>query len=80
MPLLFASPIHFLPTPSFRARVGGRELRRLTYRFVEAHRGHAVDEERALFPFAATRLSPMVLLEMGRETRQRNATRPRSPA
>ena len=59
---------------------GGRELRRLAYRFAEMHRGHAVAEERALFPLAATRLSPKVLLELGGEMRQRNAARPRSPA
>ena len=54
---------------------GGRELRRLAYRFAEMHRGHAIAEERALFPLAATRLSPKRLLEMSREMRQRNAAR-----
>src|SRR5688572_11649558 len=33
-----------------------RELRRLAHRFVEMHRGHAIAEERALFPLAAARL------------------------
>jgi hemerythrin-like domain-containing protein len=45
----------------------GRELRRLAYRFAEMHRGHAVAEERALFPLAAARLAPQVQIEMVRE-------------
>ena len=48
-----------------------RELRRLAYRFAEMHRGHAVAEERALFPLAASVLEPQVLAEMGREMRER---------
>jgi hemerythrin-like domain-containing protein len=48
------------------------ELRRLAHRFVEMHRGHAVAEERALFPLAATRLLPQDLVEMGREMRERD--------
>jgi hypothetical protein len=31
------------------------------------HRGHAVAEERALFPLAAARLAPQVQIEMVRE-------------
>ncbi len=49
----------------------GRELRRLAFRFVELHRGHAVAEERALFPLAASVLPPEVLTEMSREMRER---------
>jgi len=49
-----------------------RELHRLVYRFVEMNRGHAVAEERALFPLAASMLPPMEVDEMGREMRQRN--------
>jgi len=49
-----------------------RELRRLAVRFVEMYRGHAVAEERALFPLAASVLSPKVLAEMGRELQERN--------
>ena len=45
----------------------GRELQRLAHRFAEMHRGHAVAEERALFPLAASRLSPQVVAEMSRE-------------
>ena len=45
----------------------GRELQRLSLRFVELHRGHAIAEERALFPLAAARLTPPVLAEMSRE-------------
>jgi hemerythrin-like domain-containing protein len=51
----------------------GRELRRLAYRFAEMHRGHAIAEERALFPLALARLSPEVQAEMAREARERNA-------
>jgi hemerythrin-like domain-containing protein len=49
----------------------GRELRRLASRFAEMHRGHAIAEERALFPLAASVLSSKVLVEMGRELRER---------
>jgi len=49
-----------------------RELRRLVHRFAEMHRGHAVAEERALFPLAATMLPPQVVVEMGREMQARN--------
>ncbi len=49
----------------------GRELRRLAARFAEMHRGHAVAEERALFPLAASVLSPELLAEMSREIRER---------
>jgi hemerythrin-like domain-containing protein len=49
----------------------GRELRRLAYRFAEMHRGHAIAEERALFPLAASRLSLGELAEMGRELHDR---------
>lgn len=49
----------------------GRELRRLAFRFVEMHRGHAVAEERALFPLASSVLSPEVLAEMSREMQER---------
>lgn len=45
----------------------GRELRRLAFRFAEAHRGHMIAEERALFPLAASALSPRVVAEMSRE-------------
>ena len=45
----------------------GTELRRLAYRFAEMQRGHALAEERALFPLAATRLAPEVQAEMVRE-------------
>jgi len=48
------------------------ELRRLAHRFAEMHRGHAMAEERALFPLAATVLSPEVMAEMGREVQARN--------
>ena len=48
------------------------ELRRLAHRFAEMHRGHAVAEERALFPLAATVLSPQVMAELGRERQERN--------
>ena len=50
----------------------GRELRRLAYRFAEMHRGHALAEERALFPLAAATLAPKVQLELSREMRERN--------
>jgi hemerythrin-like domain-containing protein len=56
----------------------GRELRFLAYRFAEMHRGHAVAEERALFPLAASRLAPEAQAEMVREMRARNAARGRS--
>ena len=49
-----------------------RELRRLVHRFAEMNRGHAVAEERALFPLAASRLPPQEVVEMGREMRERN--------
>lgn len=49
----------------------GRELRRLAVRFVEMQRGHAVAEERALFPLAASTLSPPVVAEMRREWSER---------
>jgi len=45
----------------------GRELRRLAYRYAEMQRGHALAEERALFPLAAARLAPEVQAEMLRE-------------
>jgi hypothetical protein len=51
----------------------GRELLRLALRFVEMHRGHAIAEERALFPLAAARLSPQTIAEMGQEVREPNA-------
>ena len=55
----------------------GRELRRVAFRFVEMHRGHAFAEERALFPLAAARLSQQEVAEMGRETSaRRTAPRP----
>jgi hemerythrin-like domain-containing protein len=50
-----------------------QELRRLAHRFAEMHRGHAVAEERALFPLAASRLSPQVVAEMSREMRERTS-------
>jgi hemerythrin-like domain-containing protein len=53
----------------------GRELRRLAYRFAEMHRGHAVAEERALFPLATARLAPQVQTEMVRELLARNGSR-----
>jgi hemerythrin-like domain-containing protein len=49
----------------------GRELLRQAIRFVEAHRGHAVAEERALFPLAAARLSPAILADLARERQKR---------
>jgi hemerythrin-like domain-containing protein len=49
----------------------GRELQRSAFRFVDMHRGHAVAEERALFPLAASVLSPKDLAEMSRELRER---------
>jgi hemerythrin-like domain-containing protein len=52
-------------------RVPGPELRRLVVRFVEMHRGHAVAEERALFPLLASALDPKALEELGREARKR---------
>jgi hemerythrin-like domain-containing protein len=45
----------------------GRELRRLALRFAEMQRAHAMAEERAMFPLAASSLSPQVIAEMGRE-------------
>jgi len=51
----------------------GRELRRLAYRFAEMHRGHALAEERALFPLAQAKLSPRLLAEMVDEMVARNA-------
>jgi len=54
------------------AQGSGRELRRLATRFVEMHRGHAIAEERALFPLAASMLSPQVVAEMDREKLERN--------
>jgi len=51
-----------------------RELRQLAYRFAEMHRGHAIAEERALFPLAASRLAPEVQSEMLREMSQRAQT------
>jgi len=45
----------------------GPELRRLALRFAEMHRAHALGEERALFPLAASVLSPATIEEMGRE-------------
>jgi len=48
-----------------------RELRRLAVRFAEMHRGHMLAEERAIFPIAASALSPAVLAEMGRELQAR---------
>jgi hemerythrin-like domain-containing protein len=50
---------------------GGRELLRLALRFAEMHRGHAIAEERALFPLAAATFSPEMLAEMGREMLER---------
>jgi hemerythrin-like domain-containing protein len=50
----------------------GRELRHLAYRFAFLQRGHAVAEERALFPLAAERLAPEVRAEMLREMRARD--------
>jgi hemerythrin-like domain-containing protein len=44
----------------------GSELRRLAQRFTEMHRAHAMGEERALFPLAASVLSPATIEEMGR--------------
>jgi hemerythrin-like domain-containing protein len=49
----------------------GRELRRLAFRFADMHRGHAVAEERALFPLVASTLSSQEMAEMGRELRER---------
>jgi len=51
-----------------------RELRNLAYRFAEMHRGHAIAEERALFPLAASRLAPEVQAEMLREMSERAQT------
>ena len=48
-----------------------RELLRLALRFAEMHRGHAIAEERALFPLAAATLPPEALAEMGREMLER---------
>jgi hemerythrin-like domain-containing protein len=48
------------------------DLRRLALRFVEMHRAHALGEERALFPLAASVLSPATIEDMSREARQRN--------
>jgi len=53
----------------------GPELRRLAYRFAEMHRGHAIAEERALFPLAASQLTPQVQAEMVRELLARNGPR-----
>ena len=53
------------------ATARAHELRRLVHRFAEMNRGHAVAEERALFPLAASTLPPQVVAEMGRELRQR---------
>ena len=50
----------------------GRELQRQSIRFAEMHRGHAVAEERALFPLASARLAPQAIVEMTREMRKRN--------
>jgi hemerythrin-like domain-containing protein len=52
----------------------GRELRHLAVRFVEMHRGHAVAEERALFPLAASRLSQQVLEELDGESNTRRTS------
>ena len=49
-----------------------RELRRLVHRFAEMNRGHAIAEERALFPLAATMLPPQIVAEMGREMQALN--------
>jgi hemerythrin-like domain-containing protein len=49
----------------------GRELRRLAGRFAELQRGHAIAEERAVFPLAAAALTPGELAEMARELRER---------
>lgn len=49
----------------------GVELQRLARRFVEMHRAHAMSEERALFPLAASALAPEAILEMSREARAR---------
>jgi hemerythrin-like domain-containing protein len=54
----------------------GRDLRRLAYRFAEMHRGHAIAEERALFPLAAARLPPELRAEMLREMRARSSVPP----
>jgi hemerythrin-like domain-containing protein len=49
----------------------GRELRRVAIRFAEMQRGHAFAEERALFPLAASVLSPEVVAELGRGSGER---------
>lgn len=49
----------------------GHELRRQALRFAEMHRAHALGEERALFPLAASVLSPATIEEIRREARQR---------
>jgi hemerythrin-like domain-containing protein len=51
----------------------GSELRRLAYRFAEMHRGHALAEERALFPLAKSRLTAEVLAGLARELQTRDA-------
>lgn len=48
-----------------------QELRRLAIRFVEFHQAHAIAEERALFPLAASALSPREVADMGREALER---------
>ena len=48
------------------------ELRRVAVRFAEMHRGHAVAEERALFPLAASTLPPDVLAELARAVPKRS--------
>lgn len=50
----------------------GPELQRLAQRFTEMHRAHAMGEERALFPLAASVLSPATIEEMGRGLVRRN--------
>jgi hemerythrin-like domain-containing protein len=58
----------------------GPKLRHLAVRFVEMHRGHAVAEERALFPLAAKHLSKQALEELDRESRARRTSAARNPA
>jgi hemerythrin-like domain-containing protein len=52
-------------------RAAGTELRRISVRFVEMHRGHVVAEERALFPLLPSALAPKVLEEIDVEARKR---------
>jgi iron-sulfur cluster repair protein YtfE (RIC family) len=55
------------------ARGGIAQLRKLTGRFAEMHRGHLIGEEKILFPLIAHELSAEAKIELSRELSEGSA-------